>query len=185
MWELRRLITLWTSTACYLGPFFFYQATQLLLKLFPNVRVLHPVASEDVTAVVMKSSIFWDILKVNLRLSETYHLKFESWRISQGSNQQKAGSNKSRAYSLDPENGVDTFLSENFGWTSTGCMALYRRNQNCSALQPVPVVVHWKIFLTVLCEAAVLCSSSWTVPYLVLHAEHSWSNGESLMKFLH
>jgi hypothetical protein len=64
MWEPQRLTTLWASTACYKDSFTF------------------------TTAVVMKSSNFWDIMlcgsvKVSKCFRRTYHLHLLGQRVSQ------------------------------------------------------------------------------------------------------
>jgi hypothetical protein len=54
------------------------------------------VGFEGLTAVVVKSSVFWDItlcspLKVNRRFGGTCHVHLQCWRISQARNQCEAG----------------------------------------------------------------------------------------------
>jgi hypothetical protein len=71
-------------------------------------------------AVVMISSIFWDITpcrpwKNNRCFGGTYLLHLESWRISQARSQHEAGSKLP---------GGDMFLTK-VSWFSTGYMALY------------------------------------------------------------
>jgi hypothetical protein len=54
------------------------------------------VGFEVLTAVVMKSTLFWDItpyslLKVNRRFGETYRLHLQVWRIIRARNQRESG----------------------------------------------------------------------------------------------
>jgi hypothetical protein len=67
------------------------------------------VIFEVLTAVIMKSSIFWDItprgpMKVNRIFGGTCHLNLEDRRISQARNQRETDSK------LSPEDGGDMFL---------------------------------------------------------------------------
>jgi hypothetical protein len=95
------------------------------------------VGFEVLTAVVMKSSVFWDLmpcspLKVNQSFSGTCRHHLQGWRISQVRNQHEAGSKQSSAclaYSLTLKMEV-TCSSEtlvDFQWTT---MTLYPRRQN-------------------------------------------------------
>jgi hypothetical protein len=84
---------------------------------------------EGLTAVVMKSSVFWDtmpcsLLKVNWRFGRTCHLHPQGQRISQARNQHEAGSKQSLLRFFDPEDGGNMFL-QNAGWLSMDYMALY------------------------------------------------------------
>jgi hypothetical protein len=95
------------------------------------------VRFEDSTAVVMKSSIFWDItpcspLKVNRRFGWTCHLHLQGRRISQARNQREARSKQSTdCYLLHAgflhglffglEDGGDKFL-RNVGWLFMKCV---------------------------------------------------------------
>jgi hypothetical protein len=69
-----------------------------------------PVRFDILTAVVMKSSIVWDIMPCSLvtdnrRLGGIHRFHHQVRRISQGRNRHKADSEQSPA-----ENGGDTFL---------------------------------------------------------------------------
>jgi hypothetical protein len=71
---------------------------------------IRDVGFEVLTAVVMKSSIFWDItprspLRVNRHFGGTCRLQFQVRRISHARNQREAGSKQSSA-----EDGRDMFL---------------------------------------------------------------------------
>jgi hypothetical protein len=76
------------------------------------------VGCEVLTAVVMKSTIFWDItpwgpLKVYRRFGGTRHLHFQGRKISQAGNQLEAGSKQSwflTWFILDPEDRGDISL---------------------------------------------------------------------------
>jgi hypothetical protein len=100
-------------------------------------KQLVSVGFQVLTAVVMKSSIFWDItpyspLKVNRRFGVTGCLHLQGRRINQAINQREA--DFSVYYLLhagfllglffDPEYEGDIFLL-NVGSLSTDCMALY------------------------------------------------------------
>jgi hypothetical protein len=61
---------------------------------------MHEVGFEVLTAVVMKSSIFWDItpcslLKVNRSFGGTYRLHLQGWKISRARTSVKAGGKQS------------------------------------------------------------------------------------------
>jgi hypothetical protein len=90
------------------------------------------VRFEVLTAVVMKSTIFWDItpcspLKVNRRFGGMYRLHLQGRRISRGRNQHALLVTCFHADFLlslffDPEDGGDMF-PWNVGWLSTDYMA--------------------------------------------------------------
>jgi hypothetical protein len=83
---------------------------------------------EVLTAMVMKSSIFWDItpcspLKVNC-FRETCHLQLQGWRISQARDQHATVFLLVFCVSFfSPEERGDMFL-QNVGWLSTDYIAL-------------------------------------------------------------
>jgi hypothetical protein len=122
-----------------------------------TVVVFEPASTRDthgyeiLTAVFIKSSIFWDIapcspLKVN-RLFGVTCLHLHGWRISQVRNQREACSRilgqtvLPASYLLhtgfllclffDTKDGGDMFL-RNVGWLSVDYTALYPRRQNSS-----------------------------------------------------
>jgi hypothetical protein len=71
------------------------------------------VRFEVLTAVVMKSIIFWDImscspLKVNLRFGGTCHLHLQGWRVCQARNRHETGMKKSSAFRLAYSSTVKT-----------------------------------------------------------------------------
>jgi hypothetical protein len=93
------------------------------------------VGFEVLTAVVMKSTIFWDImpcspLKVDQRFRGTYHLHFQGRRISQA-NRAPLATCFHAGFLLglffDPEDGGDMLL-RNVGRLSTDYKALYPRS---------------------------------------------------------
>jgi hypothetical protein len=104
------------------------------------------VRFEILKAVVMKSSIFWDItpcspLKTNRRFRGTCRLHLQG-RISRARNQRALLATCFHAGFLsglffNPEDGGDMFL-RNVGWLSTEYMALYPRRQNPSENIPPP-----------------------------------------------
>jgi hypothetical protein len=78
------------------------------------------VGFEVLTAVVMKSSIFWDItpcspLKVNRSFGGTYRLHLQGRRISRARDQRES---RWQAALCNPENRGDMFL-RNVAWLST------------------------------------------------------------------
>jgi hypothetical protein len=97
------------------------------------------VAFEVLTAVVMKISIFWDVmscspLKVNRRFGGTCRLHLQGWRISQARNQHEAGGRQSSwliglVYfaSLKMEATCSSKTSVNFQWTTQRRIAEDRR----------------------------------------------------------
>jgi hypothetical protein len=104
---------------------FCYYDNYLLSWAYNQVR---QVGLEVLTAVVMKSTIFWDItprslLKVNRRFGGTYRLHLHGWRISRARNQRKS---RWQAEFCLPPAGDDMFL-RNVCWLSTDSTALYPR----------------------------------------------------------
>jgi hypothetical protein len=98
------------------------------------------VRFEVLTAVVMKSSIFWDVtpcslLKVNQRFGGRCRHHLQGRRKSRARNQLDSGRNQLdsgwQAELFDPEYGGDMFL-RNVGCLSTDYTALYLRRQNSS-----------------------------------------------------
>jgi hypothetical protein len=97
------------------------------------------VGCEILTAVVMKSSIFWDItpcspLKVNWRFGGTCRLHLQGQRISKARNKRERWWQAKLCLLLldlffDPKDGRDMFLRK-VGWLATDYMALYSRRQN-------------------------------------------------------
>jgi hypothetical protein len=88
------------------------------------------VGFEVFTAVVMKSTIFWDItpcnpLEVNPRFGETYRLHLQGRRVRQARNQSEI------RWPTEPEDGRGIFL-RNAGRLSTNYKALCPRKQNSS-----------------------------------------------------
>jgi hypothetical protein len=80
---------------------------------------------EVLTAVVMKSTIFWDItacspLKANRRYGGIYCLHLQGLKIIRARNQRES------RWQTGLEDGGDIFLRK-FGWLSTGYTALYPR----------------------------------------------------------
>jgi hypothetical protein len=71
---------------------------------------------EALTAVVMKSSVFWDIMPLRLLKDSrhfvgTYHLHIQGSRVSQARNQHEAGSKQSLlGLLINPEDDGDMFL---------------------------------------------------------------------------
>jgi hypothetical protein len=92
--------------------------------------VLYYVGTEVLTAVVMKSSILWDItpcspLKIKWCFGGICRLHLQDWRLSQARNQHEAGSKQGLLFLLfNPEDGGEIFL-RNVGWFSTDYTALY------------------------------------------------------------
>jgi hypothetical protein len=100
------------------------------------------VGFEVLTAVVMKSTIFWDTtpcspLNVNRRFGGTYRLHLQGRKISSARNQRESRW-QAELLSLPPaflliiffhpEDGGDMLL-RNVGWLSTDYTALYPRRQ--------------------------------------------------------
>jgi hypothetical protein len=86
------------------------------------------VGFEVLTAVIMKSSIFWDItlcspLKDNRCFGGTCRLHLQGRRKSHERNRREASSKQS------PEDGGDMFL-RNIGWLSTDYTVWYPRRHN-------------------------------------------------------
>jgi hypothetical protein len=97
------------------------------------------VGFKVLTAVVMESTIFWDItpcspLKVNGRFGGTYHLYLQGRRIREARNSVIAGDKQSfhdgflLGLFFDSDDGADIFLRK-VAWLSTDYMALYPRKQ--------------------------------------------------------
>jgi hypothetical protein len=68
-------------------------------------RLLRHVGFEVITAVVLKSTIFWDRtpcspLKVNQQFGGTYHLHLQGREVSQGRNQREAASSSVICFTL-------------------------------------------------------------------------------------
>jgi hypothetical protein len=102
------------------------------------------VGSEVLTTVVLKSSIFWDImpcspLKIKQRFGGTCCLHLQGRRISQARIQYESRCHSERhacfllGLFFDPENGGDTFL-QNAGCLSVDYTALHPRRRNSSLM---------------------------------------------------
>jgi hypothetical protein len=91
---------------------------------------------KGLTAVVMKSSIFWDItlcspLKVTWYFGGTCHLHLQGQRICQARHQHETDSKQSSS-TLKIE--ARYMFLQNVGWLSTDNTALYPRRQKSSEL---------------------------------------------------
>jgi hypothetical protein len=98
----------------------------------------HSVGFEVLTAVVMKSSIFWDKtpcspLKPIRCFGGTRRLHLQGRRISHARNHHEAGTKQSKLHAglFDPEDG-NIFL-RNVGYFPTGYTDLYSRRQESSS----------------------------------------------------
>jgi hypothetical protein len=83
--------------------------------MYMNRKFLVVVGFGVLTAVVMKSTIFWDImscspLKVNRRFGGTYRLNFQGQRISRALLATCFHAGFLRGLFFDPEDGGDMFL---------------------------------------------------------------------------
>jgi hypothetical protein len=107
----------WTN----IKSFFLHKITSVhfpnkTLGLFPYNNKIIDVGIEVLTAVVMKSTIFWDItpcspLKVNRRFGGKYRLNLQSRRISRPRHQATSFTLVSCLdYFFDPEDGGHMFL---------------------------------------------------------------------------
>jgi hypothetical protein len=111
-----------------------YSSSASVKYLGSNFLTIFKLGFEVLTAVVMKSSIFCDIipcsqLKVSRRFGATCPLHLQGRRISQGRNQRESRCKAAlalRAQPFDPEDGGDIFLW-NVTWLSTDYTALYPR----------------------------------------------------------
>jgi hypothetical protein len=119
----RRSASVSKTCLLYPGPLWQHRWTKRsILQIF--LAYLR-VGFEFLTAVVMKSSIFWDItpcspLKVNWRFGGTCRLHLQGRKISRARNQRES------RWQADPEDGGDMFL-RNVGWNSTDYTASYPR----------------------------------------------------------
>lgn len=115
---------------CEYGKNNFWLAGQLVVSqggLYYTgfIQQQYTVQFEDLTVVVMKNSVFWDVtpcslLKDNQHFGGTCHLHLHGRMISLARNQHEAGSTQSTCYwlhagfllgfSFDPEDGDDMFL---------------------------------------------------------------------------
>jgi hypothetical protein len=92
-------------------------------------------------AVVMKSSIFWDMtscipFKVDRYFGGICRLSIQGWRVIQAIYQHEVGSKPASCWfpvwlNFNPEDGGDIFPG-NIDWLSTYYTALYSRRYNCT-----------------------------------------------------
>jgi hypothetical protein len=152
MWKPRRLTTVWASTACYRYSFTFYLYTSYSVPWFIKqmdsyyiLTYLSSVGSEVLTAVLMKTSIFWNITSCS-PLSQLMFQRNMSPPSSESKNKQsKKSACKQvlaicfRAGFLDIEDGGDMFLW-NVSWLSVD-YAVYPRTLIYHVSQRPNVVV--------------------------------------------
>jgi hypothetical protein len=105
------------SKTCLLYPGPLWQHTWTKRSILQIFLAYLRVGFEVLTAVVMKSSIFWDItpcspLKVNRSFGGTCRFHLQGRKISLARNQRES------RWQADPEDGGYMFL-ENVGWLST------------------------------------------------------------------
>jgi hypothetical protein len=129
---------------CVARKWFWYRVPNIVFEL---VTALFPAGFEFLTAVVVKSTIFWDItpcspLSVNRRFGGTYrlHLQVRKNKFNKKSAWKQVESRSKLVYCgtyfFEPEDGGDMFLRK-VGWYSTDYVALYHRRSYSLVLFPI------------------------------------------------
>jgi hypothetical protein len=147
-----KITDLWDVTPCSLldvYPQYSYHFTVHVYKNHHsnmNNKLLNNwpqhVGSEVLTAVVMKSTILWDItpcssLRVKRRFGGTYRLHLQGRKISRRRNQRESRWQVELCFY--PEDGGDMFL-RNVSWLSTDYTASYPRRWHSSWPQRVSIL---------------------------------------------